>query len=130
MDVENKNVLYPDLSYQIIGSCFDVFNSLGFGHKEIIYQQALASILKEKGIPHKREERIEVKGASNYKGLYVLDFLVDKKIILELKVAPKLGYTHIHQAIAYLTATNIDLAILVYFTKDGVKYRRILRPRE
>jgi GxxExxY protein len=59
-------------------------------------------------------------------GKYFLDFVVEDKIIAELKVRPKLGYAHIQQVMGYLKATDHKLAILIYFTRDGVKSRRVL----
>lgn len=66
----------------------------------------------------------------NYEGKPItklfLDFLIEDKIVVEFKVLPKIGYIHIDQVMGYLKATNKKLAILIYFTKDGIKFRRIL----
>jgi len=65
------------------------------------------------------EELLDKKGVNP-------DFLVDNKIIIELKVRPRIGYVHIKQLLAYLKMTELKLAIIIYFTQDGVKYRRIV----
>ena len=62
-------------------------------------------------------------------GTYIPDFVVDGKVVAELKVRPKLGYTHIKQVTAYLQHTKLKLGIVIYFTKDGVQYRRVLAPK-
>lgn len=59
-------------------------------------------------------------------GRYFLDFVVDNKIVVELKIKPKFGYVHIKQVLEYLKAGSYKLAILIYFTRDGVKYKRIV----
>jgi len=59
-------------------------------------------------------------------GKYFADFLVENKIIVELKTRPRLGYVHLRQVLEYLRRADIKLAILIYFTKSGVKYRRVL----
>jgi GxxExxY protein len=56
------------------------------------------------------------------------DFRVEDQVIVEIKVRAYLGYVHIKQVQAYLIATGDKLAIILYFTKDGVKFRRILNP--
>ena len=55
-----------------------------------------------------------------------MDFVVDNKLVVELKVRPRLGYIHIKQVMNYLKVTGYKLALLIYFTKEGVKYRRII----
>lgn len=54
------------------------------------------------------------------------DKFIENKVLAELKVRPKLGYAHIKQIVDYLKSTGYKLAILIHFTRDGVKYRRIL----
>jgi GxxExxY protein len=127
--IRNKELLYPELSYQTIGTAFDVFNTLGWGHKELYYQRAFAEGLKKKSIPFTREHPVVLKYEGSAIGKYVLDFIVDGKIVVELKVAPRLGYANVKQVKSYLVNTGLKLALLVYFTKDGVKYRRIVNAR-
>lgn len=125
-----EKIIYPELSYQIIGAAFAVYNALGPGHKEIYYQRAFAEELKNKNIGFARESGTPLFYKGKIIGKYIPDFVIDDKIIIELKVRPRLGYTNIKQVTAYLSATNLPLAILIYFLKDGVKYRRILKPKQ
>lgn len=125
--LRNKDLIYPELSYKIIGACFSVANILGHGHKEIYYQKALAKELKTINLLFQKEPTINLMYKGEKIGRYIPDFIVDDKIIVELKVATKLGYTHIRQQVLpYLKAAKIKLALLVYFTQEGVKYRRII----
>ena len=62
-------------------------------------------------------------------GRYFLDFIVDGKIVVELKIASEFKYKYVRQVLEYLNTTNKKLAILIYFTKSGVRYRRIINPK-
>ncbi|MEK7187884.1 MAG: GxxExxY protein [Patescibacteria group bacterium] len=122
----NKELVFPELSYAIVGAAFAVFNSLGPGHSEKVYQNALAKELEKQGVNYKREVFIPVQYRNETIAKYFADFVVEEKIIVELKVVKKLGYTHARQVLGYLQGAGIRLGILVYFTEEGVKYRRVL----
>ena len=124
--IKSNDLIYPDLSYKIVGAAFQVFNKLGFGHKEIYYQRALVKELEAIGLPTVKEKAIPFQYKDEILGYYKPDVLVEDKIVVELKVRPKIGYVHINQVLGYLRAANIKLAIIIYFTKEGVKYRRII----
>lgn len=126
MNVDKEKVLYPELSYEIVGSAFNVFNKSGFGMSEKFYQRAFAYELESRKIVYDKERMIDLKYEDKPIGKYFLDFLVDDKIVVELKVRPRLGYTHISQVMSYLKSAGYKLAIIIYFTNDGVKYRRVI----
>ena len=119
-------IIYPELSYRIIGIAFKVFNELGFGMSEKYYQRAFAKELEEENIVYEKEKTIKLKYKNQDIGNYRLDFIIENKIVIELKVRSRFGYVHIKQTLAYLKSTGHKLAILIYFTHDGVKYRRIV----
>ncbi|MEK9172962.1 MAG: GxxExxY protein [Patescibacteria group bacterium] len=122
----STKIIYPELSYKVIGAAFKVYNNLGWGHREVYYQRALESELKELGLNFEREKSVSLVYNDKPIGRCVMDFVVDNKVVLELKVIPRLGYTHIRQVYDYLKSTKMKLAILIYFTKEGVKYRRVV----
>lgn len=122
----NKTPVFPDLSYKVIGAAFSVFNELGWGLPEKDYQAALAKELSLLNLEYQREWFVPLKYKGENISKYFVDFLVARKILLELKVVSKLGYTHARQVLTYLKSAGIKLGILLYFTKDGVKYRRVL----
>lgn len=122
--------VYPKLSYKVIGIAFRVFNELGFGMSEKYYQRALAKEFEKENISYEKEKVIELKYKNQSIGNYRLDFVAEDKIVIELKVRPRFGYVHIKQTLAYLKSAGYKLAILVYFTRDGVKYRRIVNLKE
>lgn len=127
---ENKEVIYAELSYKIIGIAYKVFNSLQYGHQEKYYQRALELEFKKEKIKYEKEKEV----ALNYDGLkigkYYLDFLIEDKIVVELKVLSSYRYKNTRQVLEYLKETNKKLAILIYFTQEGVKYRRIVSPNK
>ena len=122
------SIVYPELSYRIIGIIFKIFNQIGYGYQEKHYQRALASELGKQGIKYEREKEIKIKYNDELIGKYYLDFLVEDKMILELKVVSELQKRNLRQTLEYLNTTGLKLAILVNFTPNGVQYRRVINP--
>ncbi|MBI2075572.1 MAG: GxxExxY protein [Candidatus Harrisonbacteria bacterium] len=121
-------LIYPELSYKIVGAAFNVYNNLGWGHDEKTYQRALAIELEKAGLNYEREKFVSIDYNGEKIAKKFLDFLVDNIIIVELKIVPKLGYVHINQVVSYLKGTNMKLAIVIYFLQDGVRFKRIVNP--
>lgn len=105
---------------------FDVFNQLGYGYQEKYYQKAIAKSLKVLNIPFKEQLPFNIKYKDEIIGRYFLDFLIDGKIILEIKKESSFHKRNIEQVIGYLKKTNLKLGLLVNFTKNGIKFKRIL----
>ncbi|KKW00862.1 MAG: hypothetical protein A2898_00145 [Candidatus Kerfeldbacteria bacterium RIFCSPLOWO2_01_FULL_48_11] len=124
--IERKDLVYPKLSYQLIGILFDVYNELGYGYQEKYYQRAVAIRLRGIGIPFTEQVRVNLKFDKKHLGHYFLDFLIEKKIILELKRGNRFSKKDIEQVYAYLKATKLQLGIIANFTSSGVTYKRIL----
>lgn len=122
----NTKLIYPELSYQITGVLFEVYNQLKYGHREKIYQKAVAEVFKEKNIQYEKEVYYPVKIHDKIISRYYFDFLVDKKIVLELKVAEDFYQKDINQLLSYIKFQNYQLGILAIFSKEGIKYKRIL----
>lgn len=117
---KNKKLIYPELSYIIAGICFEVHNQLGRYAREKQYGDLLEEKFKEIKIPYEREYRIGNTGNT-------VDFLVDNKIILELKVAPLILKEDYYQTQRYLQASDIKLALLVNFRNRYLKPIRIIK---
>ena len=125
--IKNKiNLVYKELSYEIIGVLFRVFNELGYGYNEKYYERAVFEALKDKGVKVKRQVPADLKFGNKIIGEYYLDFLIEDKIILELKVGKRFAKQAFEQIISYLKTTKKKLGILVLFTNNGVRYIRIL----
>jgi len=121
-----SDLIYPDFSYKIIGILFDVYNKLGFGYQEKYYQRAVASTLLENKIKFSEQVKIPLTFKNSNIGNYFLDFLIEEKIVLEIKKGDYFSKTNIEQVYAYLKATNLKLGILANFTGKGVKHKRII----
>lgn len=121
-----RNLIFAEECYQIIGVCFEVFNKIGYGHKEKFYQEAIAQGFREKKIEFKRELKARVRFKEKDLGVYYLDFLVFDKIVVEIKKRNYFSIKDINQLSAYLKATRLKLGLLIHFTNTGVKYRRIV----
>lgn len=121
-----EKLIYKKESYEIIGMIFEVYNALGYGYKEKVYQSALEEIFLRKNILYKRELRAKVKFRKKVVGELILDFLVFDKIIIEIKRRNYFSKKDIEQIYSYLRVTGLKLGILVHITSSGVKYKRII----
>ncbi|OIO46106.1 MAG: hypothetical protein AUJ28_03080 [Parcubacteria group bacterium CG1_02_37_51] len=119
-------IIYKNLSYQIVGILFEVYNELGYGYQEKYYQRVVAESLIAHNIMFKRELRCNLIYKNKKIGKYYLDFLIEDKIILEVKVGTRFNKKHFEQITGYLHATNLKLGILASFTPTQIKFTRIL----
>ncbi len=113
-------LLYPELSFDVVGLCYNVHNELGRFAKEKQYGDCLEEKLKTKSVAYMRELRI---GNTNN----IADFLIDNKIILELKSKRFLLREDYLQTQRYLQATGVNLGILVNFSGKYVRTHRVIR---
>jgi GxxExxY protein len=105
----------------------DVHRTLGSGFLEVVYQKALAHELCLRGIPFEEQVHLPVTYKSILVGDYIADFVIDGKIILELKAVKAIDDAHKAQAINYLAATGFELAIIMNFGESSMKQERIVR---
>lgn len=124
--MRETKLIYPELSYQIVGILFKVQNELGNKYQEKYYQRAIEVELRNQNIKYSKEILIDLKYGEEKIGKYFLDFLIDDKIILETKTIPQLQPRDFKQVLAYLKAKNLKLGIIANFRNDKVIYRRIL----
>jgi len=120
------NLIYPELSYKIVGILFQVDNQIGYGHRENLYQAAISYLLKENKIPFKEQLKSDIKIDQKSIKSYYLDFLIDNKIVLEIKSGERFNKENIAQVYDYLKANHLGLGIIANFTKQGVKFKRII----
>jgi len=124
--IKRTDLLYPELSYKTVGVLFDVYNNLGPGHHERYYQRAVSQALKEVGLKFKSEMPIPVNFRGTTVGRYYLDFLIDDKLILEIKKDGYFSKRHIDQVLNYLKSSGLKLAILANFSHRGILFKRIV----
>ena len=119
----------PELSYQLVGMCFDVQNNLGSKLQEKYYQKALEIELKKAGLKYQKELSGELQYKGESIGRFFFDFVVEGKILLELKVLPGLTKKEIGQVLRYLEKSGLRLGILVNFGTDKLEYIRVLNSK-
>ena len=124
--LKRKDILYPELSYKIIGCAFDVYNTLGSGHSEKYYQKALAEAFSKRGLKFQEQISFPLKYNSKIIGRNFLDFLVENQIVVEIKKGNRFSKTHIDQVMEYLKLSKLKLAILIDFGSEGVMFKRIV----
>lgn len=124
--VEQDKIVYKDLSYRIIGIMFDVYNNLGSGYQEKYYQRAIELALLKENIRFRPQCPYRIIYKEKIIGRYFMDFIIDDRMVLEIKRGDYFSRKNIGQVIGYLKATKLKLGIIVNFTSDGVKYKRIL----
>lgn len=124
--LKRDDLIYPDLSYKIIGSLFNVWNAVGSNHKEGFYQKAAAKDFTDGGLSFKQQLAVKIKYKGKFIGIYYFDFLIEGKIVLELKVRDYFSKRDVDQLYAYLKARNLKLGIIAHFTKSGVKIKRVV----
>jgi GxxExxY protein len=111
-------LVYEELSFQIRGALFEVYNTLGPGFREETYKLAVIHELEQRGIPVAREVNFEIKYKDKIIDLYRADIVVDGKVILELKSAEALHPRHSAQLLSYLKASGLRVGMLVNFSDE------------
>ena len=125
-NLNRQDLIYPELSYQLVGLAYSVFNEIGHGHLEKIYQKAYAKELKEAKIEYKEQVAYPVIYKDEIIGNNYLDFLIENKIIIELKRNDFYSKKYIDQVSNYIKVSNLKLALLINFTTNGVRVKRIV----
>ncbi len=122
-----NKIIYPDLSFRIAGILFKIYNELGGGYQEKYYYKPIETELQKSQIHYVRQSVVDLRYKDLSLGRYFIDYIIDKKIVLEIKVTPYFSKRDIKQVLAYLEKSKMELGILASFTKTGVKLKRILR---
>ena len=111
-----------ELTYQIRGAIFDVYNNLGPGLLESVYEEAMVFELQQRGLKVERQKEVSI----NYKGNILnsplrLDLLVENRIVIELKSVEEMRPVYWKQTLTYLRLLNLHIGILVNFSSDSIK---------
>jgi GxxExxY protein len=124
---KTEGLLYADLTYEILGGCMNVHKELGRGFLEIVYKDALEIEFKKRGIFFQREKKYEI----FYDGIllphyYQADFVIDEKVILEVKSQQGVIDEHYKQVLNYLAVSKCKLGLLVNFGQDSLQFKRLV----
>ena len=121
------DLVFKDESYKIIGACFEVYNILGHGFKEVVYKDALAMELNKLNIPSQREKPCTITyKEQKLKHYFIADFIVYESIILEIKIGSYIGEPRIRQTLNYLRASGLRLGIVINFGKPSIQHQRVV----
>ena len=120
-------ILHKELSYAIVGAAMEVHRELGPAFLEAVYQKALACEFAQRDIPYEEQKLLPVFYKQPLVGDYKADFVIDGKIIAEIKSLSVLNATHQAQALHYLAATGMQLAILINFGAPTLEMKRVVR---
>jgi GxxExxY protein len=126
--MDDKNYLQSDLTKKIIGCAYYVYNKLGAGFLEKVYENALALQLGRIGLRAQQQMPISVRFEGEVVGEFFADILVEDKVILELKVVSELSSIHEVQLVNYLKATGIKVGLLLNFGEQMKIVRRVFDP--
>jgi len=119
-------VLHGDLTRKIIDCGHKIFVDIGFGYVEKVYQKAFEVEFERMDIPYKRESFSKIMYDGEVVGKYFLDFLVDNKVALELKVRREMYQSDQIQLLNYLKATNTKVGLLGVIMKRGILFKRLM----
>ena len=121
-------IIYKEESYKVVGAAFKVYNALGHGFLEAVYQEALEIEFQRQGIPYEREKELKIQyDGVELKQTYKADFVCFGKIIVELKAVNALDDAHRSQVYNYLHATGYKLGLLLNFGNcDELEKERIV----
>ena len=117
-------LIYKNLTYRVIGCFYDVYNELGPAHKEQVYHEALKVIFEEKAIPYEEKKRLKIKFRGKNVGIYEPDFIIDDKIIIEIKSVLNMPKVFENQLYYYLRGTTYKVGYLVNFGNEHIDIRR------
>lgn len=123
-----KTLIYPQECYAIIGAAMQVYNTLGSGFLEAVYQEALEIEFQKRNIPYEREKELRISYREvELKQTYRADYVCYGKIIVELKAVHELDDVHRAQVINYLHITQCKLGILLNFGHpDELQFERLV----
>jgi GxxExxY protein len=121
------DLLYKESAFAVIGAAMDAYRILGPGFLEAVYQGALERELNLRTIPFERKVKLPVIYKDVVIGDYEADLNIDKKFMVELKAVSKLNSSHEAQAMHYLTATGLRLALLLNFGTGSLEHRRVIK---
>jgi GxxExxY protein len=124
-----ENLKYADITQKIIGASFEVHKFLGNGFQEVIYQRALAYEMGQAGLNFAREIKQDIyyKDLPHPIGTRRADFVVEEKVLVELKAVIQLEDVHLAQALNYLKVYKLEVGLLINFGSKSLTFKRLIR---
>ena len=122
-----EDLKYKDITGKIIGSAMQVHNTLGCGFQEVIYQRCLAIELEKVELGFEREREMPIYYDGVEVGSRRVDFLVECKVLVELKAISQLDDTHLAQGLNYLEAFGLEVGLLINFGGKRLEDTRLIK---
>ncbi len=124
----NTDLKYENITKKIIGASFQVHSFLGNGFQEVIYQRALAHEFEQAGLSFQREieQNIFYKELPHPIGTRRADFVVEEKVLVEIKAVIELEDVHFAQALNYLKAYKLEVGLLINFGSKSLTFKRLV----
>lgn len=126
---EDWKMKYEDITEQIIGSAMRVHATMGNGFQEVVYQRCLQIEFEELGLGFERERIMPLIYKGRPVGERRVDFLVDNKILVELKAVSALEDVHLAQGLNYLEAFNLEIGLLINFGGRSLEFKRLFNKK-
>lgn len=120
---------HEELTGKIIGCAYKVYNTLGSGFVESVYQKSMAIEMRRQGLSGVMEKQVPVYYEEELVGDFRADLFVENQIIVELKAIEQIAKSHEVQVVNYLVATNTAIGLLINFGPDGVEVKRKYKDR-
>lgn len=127
-DDPNKKLLYPELSYKLNGIFFKVHNERGRFLNEKQYSDALEHLFKKEQLKYRREVELPISFEGEQKRRNIADFVIDGKIVIEVKAKPFTTKDDYYQLLRYLSSLNLELGFIVNFRQRYLRPKRIINP--
>ena len=118
---------HHDITQKIIGAAFKVYNTMGFGYLESVYEKCLMIELRKIGLKAENQKPITVHFEDEVVGEFIADVVVENEIIIEMKSVRRVTTAHEAQLVNYLTATKKDVGLLLNFSQQKVEVKRKVR---
>ena len=122
----DAELLYEDLTYKIRGALFQVRKKIGLGHKEQVYHGALEIEFKNVGLAYESKKNIPILYEGQNIGIYQPDFVIENKVLIELKALPEIGRPQTEQVWSYLKGCEYKLALLINYGSTYLEIKRIV----
>ncbi|MDP2922786.1 MAG: GxxExxY protein [Candidatus Omnitrophota bacterium] len=117
---------YEELTGKIIACAFEVQNNLGCGFLEKVYHKALLYELKKNGLKVETQKAIKIVYKGEEIGIYIADFVIEDKVIVELKTVEFLSKIHKAQTLNYLKASGCEVGLILNFARPKLEYKRVV----
>ena len=116
---------HEDITFRVIGAAMAVHRRIGPGQKEAVHQRALEAECEKVGLAFEAQKNLEVYDEGRLVGYYIPDFIVEAKVIVEIKAFATLHAKYLGQVVTYLNHTGLPIGLLINFGERSLRYRRV-----